>query len=131
MDVGCHDTALGRTEVSIEIQTVALGIERLILEVHVVGHLDKHGILLPQVSHIEIVARTGTRLDEIHQRLVVVHIYAVETHWFGRVLIEQHILALRRTDLVIVDLHTSIHIRELLALRRSVIGTIVEAIAQP
>ena len=131
MDVGRHDTSLRCTEIGIEIQAVAFIIEGRIQVVHIVGHLDKQGILLPQVSHVEIIAGTSTRLNEIHQGLLIVHLYFVEAHGLCGILEEQLIVALRRADLVVVDLHARIHIRELLTLRRTVVGTVVEAVAHP
>ena len=129
MDVGRHDTTLRGTIIGIEIQAVAFIKEGGILIIHILGHLDKQGILLTQVSHVEIVAGTCTCLNEIHQGLLFVHLYVIEAHGLCGVLKEQLIVALRGADLMIVNLHTCIHIRELLALRRSVIGTIVETIA--
>ena len=96
-DVCRHDASLGGTVVGIEVNLVAFVIDGRILVVHVVGKLYELGILLAQVAHKQVVACTGTSLIQIHHGLFLVDFHLVETLGLCRVLVEQHVLRLRRT----------------------------------
>ena len=129
--VSHHQTSLGSTIVRIEDNLVIVVIHGIILEIHIGCHLDELRIGLAQVTHKEVVACSCTTLVEIHDGLFLVHADIVETFWLGRILIEQHIVRLGRANLVIVYLLHLVDIRELLALLRGIVGTVVEAVAQP
>ena len=110
VDISNHHTTLGGTIVGKDIKTIALIVNGRILVIHIFGKLDKLAILLSQVAHKEVIACTSTCLIEIHHRFVIVDAAIIEAHRLCGVLIEEHIFALRGTDLVIINLMTRVNV---------------------
>ena len=128
--VGHHHLALVGTVVGLQYHLVADVVDELVLVVHVGSHLQELRVGLPQVSHKQVVACSGTTLVEHHDGLLLVHSHAIEALGVGGVHIEQLVIALGRADAVVVNLVAFVHRRELLALH-GVVGAVVESVALP
>ena len=87
--------------------------------------------MLAQVANKQVVASTGSSLVHKHQGFLFVDTQFVETLGLCGILVEQYILRLGSTHLVIVNLHALVDMRELLAFFRTIVGRIVETVTLP
>ena len=129
--IGSHQAVLGRALVGHDENLVADNLYRHVFIVHRRSHLDELRVGLTQISHVEIVALTLTAFEKEHHRFLLVHADAVETFRESGILIEQHILALRCSHLVVVNFLYLVHIRELLSCHGRVVAAIEESVALP
>ena len=129
-EVGQHQTVLLCTCVGEDIDAVSHGLYRRILKVHVVGHLHELSVGTSQVAHIEVVSAAFSRLRQIHYGFFFVDYYVIETQWKCRILIEQFILALRSSELVIIDFMHFVLACEGMTCG-CIVGTVIETVASP
>ena len=131
VDISHHHLTLGSIPVGVDINLVTVGIHRTALILHIVGHLNKLRTGHAKVTHIEVVAGILTTLRQEHHRLFLIHVNTIKTLGMSRILIEEHILSLRSTHPVVIYLMAFVHIGELLAFHRGIIGRIIKAVTLP
>ena len=114
-----------------EINDVALNGNGPIVVIEVGCHLGELGVFLPEVAHEYGVAVACTAFIQEHDAFFFVYANGIKPLGVCRVLIEQYILRLRRSYLVVIDLVPLIDIGKLLPLHGQVIGTVIKAVAVP
>ena len=103
-DLCCHDTILRCSVIGVQVDLVTDDIYRRILVIHVGGHLDELGVRNAEVAHIQVITGSRSALIKEHHGLFAVDTHAVELLRKDGILVEQHILALWGSHLMVVEL---------------------------
>ena len=131
VDVSHHQSVTWCVGVGKDIHLAVNGLHGIIDIVRIGTHLYELRVGLLQVADEEVVAVRHTSFGQVHHRFVAVDAYAIEAQRLCRVLIEEAVFALRRTDLMVINLLHRVLSRRLLSLFRCIVCAIIESVAQP
>src|SRR3712207_3615500 len=131
LEVGHHDSVFRRAVIGKDIDLVADYFDRAVLVVEVGCQLHERRSRFRQVAYREVVSSACARFEEEENALVFAGSGAVETFRVSRIPVNELVARLRFTYLVIIYFMVFVHVGKLLALHRSVIGAVVEAVFFP
>ena len=131
LEVCHHQAILLCASIGEHVDVVADDFHRRIGLRTIARHLDELGVWLAEVTHEEVDALVHARLGEEHHRLFLVYAHAIEAERIGWVLIEELVLALRCTHLVVIYLLDFVLRRSFLALLWCIVGAVIKTIALP
>ena len=131
IDICYHKTVLGCIVVCKHINLISYHFHRSIAIIHIRSHCHKRSIRFTQVFHIQSISAPVTALIQKQDSFILIYTGSIETLGVCRILIDQLILWLRRTHLMIINFMILIYVRKFLPFHRSIISTVIEAISLP
>ena len=131
IDICYHKTVLRCIVVRKHINLISYHFHRSIVIIHIRSHCHKRSIRFTQIFHIQSISAPVTALIQEQDSLILIYTGSIKTLGMRRILINQLILRLRRTHLMIINLMILVYVRKFLSFHRGVISAVIEPVSLP